>query len=867
MKVLERDTVGREKRYTTDAANRIFTALRTPLPGETPLPGDRASAYTWLPDGLVQTIAYGNGTVTTHAYAPNGWVASIETRDAGGALVSRYDYTYDADGNRTRMREANATPACRAADPSWETGRDTTYGYDALSRLQWVNYPDGRAVTYTYDKVGNRLTETETRDGNPSALKNRAFHYDADNRLRWIDDLLPPGGASDRSVAYLYNLSGDTVSKVLGIVDPSDGTLVSERLRLDFAWDVTGKLRTVTRKKPNQPAETLAEFTYDHAGRRVRKDAFSRFLPGGGAVADTRLYLHDDTADLTEFTPGPGGTLPRVRQYLYAAGRGPLAVENRTPAGSAALWATHFSGGGSGSNNASEPGPDRFSLYAMKDPGRLQVSGDVSGVPGDGKKNAAAKDQAALQSRAFYHLDALGSTVDLTGDAGQVSEAYLYDAWGNFRETADGPGAATCEDDPDLDPSGLYSWETYLGNTQSAFATDPNRLTYTGHEYDPESGLYYARARFYDPEVGRFESEDPLTGDVNRPPSLHKYAYASANPLLYIDPFGMYEASIQGDYIRLRPSEEDFRKYGNIVDMVNSGLFALYTLPEEARRTATYGIMIGMGKFAANQKYISKRGKGDAVFVPSTLADLGVQEHELNATLNVAPGEELWVPRKSPTGEYYPLSQGGQVEVFWGGNELGAGFSAEMARRKGAMNSAIGCFAAVTLLSAGAGYGAGLGIGSLFLSTGWSSGTATIAASYGAGAAGGFTFETTRQAWFTVDSMQNGYSFAEAVNRNADPEGTAIATLGGGLFGRAGHALSYGSPKGIFPGGSYLPPPTSVAPSIVSATRSISLFRTGNAQGPTLLRPSDIIPVEGGFVEPGQGGLSTLMPSQKIRRR
>mgnify|MGYP000903252323 CR=1 FL=1 len=96
------------------------------------------------------------------------------------------------------------------------------------------------------------------------------------------------------------------------------------------------------------------------------------------------------------------------------------------------------------------------------------------------------------------------------------------------------------------DKNGLYAWESYLANIQSAYdPTSPeppasslaawNRLTYTGHEFDPETGLYYFKARFYDPELGRFASADPYLGDTLTPPSLHRYLYAHANPLTFVD--------------------------------------------------------------------------------------------------------------------------------------------------------------------------------------------------------------------------------------------------------------------------------------------------------------------------------------------
>jgi len=64
----------------------------------------------------------------------------------------------------------------------------------------------------------------------------------------------------------------------------------------------------------------------------------------------------------------------------------------------------------------------------------------------------------------------------------------------------------------------------------------PNSYTFTGREYDPESGLYYYRARYYDPNIGRFLQEDPIKGILKKPQSLNLYPYASNNPINYTDP-------------------------------------------------------------------------------------------------------------------------------------------------------------------------------------------------------------------------------------------------------------------------------------------------------------------------------------------
>lgn len=116
----------------------------------------------------------------------------------------------------------------------------------------------------------------------------------------------------------------------------------------------------------------------------------------------------------------------------------------------------------------------------------------------------------------FIQTDALGSPTDLTSTSGAIASVRKYDAWGSYRNDS----APTAADE---------------------------KLGYTGHQYDPETGLVYARARYYDPEVGEFISRDSYEGKTEDSPSLHRFAYAQANPLRYTDPTGhlQNEAQIQ----------------------------------------------------------------------------------------------------------------------------------------------------------------------------------------------------------------------------------------------------------------------------------------------------------------------------------
>ncbi len=107
----------------------------------------------------------------------------------------------------------------------------------------------------------------------------------------------------------------------------------------------------------------------------------------------------------------------------------------------------------------------------------------------------------------FYLYDGQGSTHVLADTDGQVTDTYLYDAFGNL----------------------LFR----TGTTENDFL-------YTGEQFDANTGFYYLRARYMNPSTGTFTSMDPYAGTIFDPVSLHKYLYANANPVMNRDPSGEF---------------------------------------------------------------------------------------------------------------------------------------------------------------------------------------------------------------------------------------------------------------------------------------------------------------------------------------
>ena len=110
--------------------------------------------------------------------------------------------------------------------------------------------------------------------------------------------------------------------------------------------------------------------------------------------------------------------------------------------------------------------------------------------------------EKANGDRYWYYYDALGNVVNLTDNTGNLVTTYYYDVFGDF--------------------------------TESGTFTD-NPYKFTGRRYDPESDLYFYRARLYSPSLGRFLQTDPV-GYVDGP---NLYTYVSNNPANLIDPLGL----------------------------------------------------------------------------------------------------------------------------------------------------------------------------------------------------------------------------------------------------------------------------------------------------------------------------------------
>ncbi|WAC63611.1 RHS repeat-associated core domain-containing protein [Pseudoxanthomonas sp. SL93] len=128
---------------------------------------------------------------------------------------------------------------------------------------------------------------------------------------------------------------------------------------------------------------------------------------------------------------------------------------------------------------------------------------------------AAAQGALAQTVVEYLHTDALGSPVAVTNQAGQVIERNDYEPYG-----------------------------AVIGNPGFS------GVGFTGHVQDGGTGLTYMQQRYYDPEIGRFLSIDPVSADSIGGANFNRYWYANNNPYRFTDPDGRYTCDTAGTRIR-----------------------------------------------------------------------------------------------------------------------------------------------------------------------------------------------------------------------------------------------------------------------------------------------------------------------------
>ena len=613
------DTAGKTTTYTYDSQNHPLS-VTDPLGNITKYTYDLKGNKTSQTDANGNVTQYGYddqdhlvttvdalGNATTYAYGATGCASCgggadklTSLTDAKGQTTSfQYDllgrltqetdsvgkstsYLYDAVGNLISKTDAN--------------GGTIAFSYDAEKRLTKTIYPDGSAQSYAYDPVGRILAATNSNVG-------YTYAYDAAGRVTSVAD------SRGYTIAYLYDLVGNRKKMT---VQPSSP---DERI-ISYAYDVAGRLTGITsnagtftyaygalgrRSSLAYPNRITASYSYDSAGRLIS-------LNHGSVVSF--VYTTDKIGNRTS------KTFTEAEQYLYDAIYQLLTVTSGKP--------ESFSFDRAG-NRVSGPGAkDIAYLYnpanQMKHGRKLQYGYDNNGnqitktVPGVTDKRwsqtwdyenrlvKVEKVKGAEKKTVSFNYDPQGRRVGkqvmtvidgttklqtfvyvydndnivleiMTDGSGtiktffthgpEVDEHLAMERDGQFSYYhADGLGSVVALSDQSGKTVASYEYDSY-GMVKPSSNVLVNSYTYAGRERDKETGLYYNRARYYDPMEGRFITKDPVgyKGGVN------VYANVENNPINKADSDGLGY-----DKKTIEKWEAIFNKYKDLYKECSCGL-------------------------------------------------------------------------------------------------------------------------------------------------------------------------------------------------------------------------------------------------------------------------------------------------------
>jgi RHS repeat-associated protein len=345
-------------------------------------------------------------------------------------------------------------------------------------------------VTYTYDDGGQLASVTDW-------LEN-ATSYTYDDAGNVLSASYPNGVTA----TYTYDDAGRLTSVVNS---QGETTLSSYTYTLDavgnrtqmvdlsgthsYEYDDLYRLTEVT-----YPNDDEVSYAYDANGNRTTM-----------TVNDTPTsYTYDDADQMTQ----AGGTSYTYDDNGNQTGRGDDSFsydyENRLTQATVGGTTSSFTYNGLGRRVSKTVG-ENTTDYVWSNSGSLPVvvyDGDYY-VYGLG---LIAKTDSQ-DSQLYYLADGLASTTGLTDDQGDVVGTYTYDVFGAIRSETGGQA---------------------------------NDYRFTGQQLDVASGLYYLRARYYDPASARFLTRDSFRGWFANPQSQNPYAYVTNNPVFYVDPMGLW---------------------------------------------------------------------------------------------------------------------------------------------------------------------------------------------------------------------------------------------------------------------------------------------------------------------------------------
>ena len=546
-------------------------------------PCEVTTKYTYDDRGNKISEVYANGAKKTYEYNNRNLVVKTQSYDKEGTktLISRYryddygqllemtdyrvssetetayrytEYTYDQRGRITAFAEISQNAQPTADDIK---AHQIRYTYNENGNLSKVSYPttkDGiQSLSYIYDENGwlqeikgelhskGQTTEKVLRSYSYDAygkvkeikdyrnrLKNGAqavqkiYTYDSFDRVKEMIYTDLETGKVMESYQYSYDKNSNITKKTqVNNYPKEDADKVNETK--SYTYDTLGRLtKTVTTDHNKDDKTKTVTYTYDNVGNRLKED--------DGTT--TTSYTYNGLDQLKTSTKEKRTAVDEVRQYSYDANGNQTDVKN-TKTGQTESY--------------TYDAENRLSKVAVTDKDGKTAVIQQNRYNGEGQR--IQKVEGSKTTNYYYQDGVVSYTTDgensqtsqnLIGTDGNIlaTQRYGSDHTDYLLYNKDIQGSSTSLVKENGSADATYQYTDFGETTINGDNKVENEVCYTGGIYDQSTGLYYMNARYYNPEDGRFVTEDTYRGETNEPDTQNLYVYCADNPVNYVDPSG-----------------------------------------------------------------------------------------------------------------------------------------------------------------------------------------------------------------------------------------------------------------------------------------------------------------------------------------
>lgn len=453
----------------------------------------------------------------TWTYTLDGLPKTVSTNNGGNTVTNGYTY------NKRRLLTGESM-----VPDTVQLGWGVGYGYNNLGQVTAETYPASVSVNYTVNALGQTSQVTASSDGGAATTIASAGSYFPNGALKQFTHGNGIVHTMTQNVRQLPSLSVDgTVLNLTTTFDANgnvsaitDGTATPRQTR-SMVYDQLDRLTSTT-----SPMFGTASYVYDTLDNLKRVSIAGALAPNTAANRD-HFYCYNAANQLDFVRDGSNCSTSNALVNISYDVQGNLLQKTGASGG------TYTFDYGNRLRTVVTPSPSSITYTYRYDADGRRVRHDVAGAslkysyytkdgrlvwqrdePGSKRisniyfaGSLVAEYSRPIGSNAvtvsYLHTDALGSPIAKTDSSGTVIERSEYEPYGDLLNRP--------HDD---------------------------RAGYTGHVMDAASGLTYMQQRYYDPQIGRFLSVDPVSADSATGSNFQRYWYANNNPYLFTDSDG-----------------------------------------------------------------------------------------------------------------------------------------------------------------------------------------------------------------------------------------------------------------------------------------------------------------------------------------